>query len=160
MSTKLGEVQNYPVERVSWYDVQEYIRYLNDRTGKNYRLPTEAEWEYACRAGTTGDRYGNLADIAWYDSSSGDTTHPVGQKQANAWGLYDMLGNVCEWCQDWFDTYTGDFIRNPVGPTNGSSRVFRGGSWLYGRGVRAPLRAGLDPSKKSLDLGFRLARDK
>ncbi|MCJ7681374.1 MAG: formylglycine-generating enzyme family protein [Candidatus Aminicenantes bacterium] len=119
---------NYPVEKVSWDDTQEFISRLNSRTGQRFRLPTEAEWEYACRAGMTRDRYGNLYDIAWYDGNSGNKIHPIGQKKANALGLYDMLGNVFEWCQNWYGSYSSGDVRNPSGPSSGSFRVLRGGS--------------------------------
>ena len=113
-----------PVERVSWEDVQEFIGKLNGRSGgRPYRLPTEAEWEYAARAGTTEDRYGDLGAIAWHNSNSRDTTHPVGEKAANAWGLHDMLGNVLEWVQDWFGSYPGGSVTDPTGPGSGSYRV-------------------------------------
>jgi len=124
---------DYPVEQVSWNDVQAFLKKLNAMDpGKNYRLPTEAEWEYACRAGTTGERYGNLSDIAWYGGNSGNQTHPVGKKQPNAWGLYDMLGNVWEWCADWHDEgyYASSPSTDPRGPSSGSGRVVRGGSWF------------------------------
>jgi formylglycine-generating enzyme required for sulfatase activity len=122
---------NLPVENVSWNDAQEFIRKLNQADSKyQYRLPTEAEWEYACRAGTTGDYAGNLDDMAWYSNNSGSKTHAVGQKQANKWGLYDMHGNVWEWCQDWYDSnyYRQSPGADPTGPTAGSIRVYRGGS--------------------------------
>jgi formylglycine-generating enzyme required for sulfatase activity len=123
-----------PVEVVGWNDVQGFIRRLNGMRGRfTYKLPSEAEWEYACRAGTTGDYAGNLDAMAWYGKNSGNKTHPVGQKQPNALGLYDMQGNVWEWCQDWYhDGYSG-------APTDGSAwmgggdpgnRVIRGGAML------------------------------
>ncbi len=121
-----------PVETVSWEDAQQFISQLNSQDKRyQYRLPTEAEWEYACRAGTTGDYAGNLYEMAWYENNSGNQTHPVGQKKPNAWGLYDMHGNVWEWCADWYDS---DYYRNspttdPQGPSTGSSRVHRGGVW-------------------------------
>ena len=118
------------MEKVSWDDVQEFIRRLNATVGEErYRLPTEAEWEYAARAGTSGDRYGNLGAIAWYEDNSGDRTHPVGRKAPNAWGLYDMLGNVWEWVEDWYGDYPGGAVTDPAGPVSGSKRVSRGGSW-------------------------------
>ena len=149
-----------PVEMVSWDDVQEFIRRLNARSGgARYRLPTEAEWEYAARAGTTGDRYGNLGAIAWYEDNSGDHTHPVGQKAPNAWGLHDMLGNVWEWVGDWYGDYPGGEVTDPRGPASGSQRVNRGGGW-YGiaRYCRASDRDLNSPGHRGLRLGFRLLR--
>jgi formylglycine-generating enzyme required for sulfatase activity len=149
----------YPVERVSWDDCQAFITKLNQMVGSNYfRLPTEAEWEYACRAGTTGDYYGNVDSIAWYDGNSGSTTHPVAQKQANAFGLYDMSGNVWEKCQDWFGDYSGGYQTDPTGPVSGSFRVGRGGSWeFWARGVRSAIRGISVPGNRSNQTGFRLA---
>ena len=131
----------HPVENVSWEDVQQFIGKLNREEGHTrYRLPTEAEWEYACRAGTTGDYgffdnffFGRLKRYAWNGGNSGGQTHPVGEKDPNAWGLYDMHGNVWEWVQDW---YEGNYYRNspatdPRGPSSGSIRVYRGGSWYF-----------------------------
>jgi formylglycine-generating enzyme required for sulfatase activity len=120
---------NNPVEQVSWHDA---VAFCNKVGG---RLPTEAEWEYACRAGTTtkyhsGDTDSDLARVAWYDGNSGNTTHAVGGKQANAWGLHDMHGNVWEWCADWYGDYPKGDVTDPVGPSSGSRRVLRGGSWL------------------------------
>jgi len=126
-----------PVEMVSWDDIQGFLQRLNARNdGFRYRLPTEAEWEYAARAGTT-DRYAGataMGDIAWYGDNSGGTTHPVGQKRPNAWGLYDMLGNVWEWCQDWWADNSSGAVDNPSGPSSGQYRVVRGGAWNYGAG--------------------------
>ena len=143
---------NRPVERVSWNDAQEFIRKLNAKEETNkYRLPTEAEWEHAARAGSSGDWcFGNdeslLEEYAWYDKNSGSQTHPVGQKQPNAWGLYDMHGNVWEWCQDLIA---------------GRCRVLRGGSWCGGaRHSRSAVRSGSDPDGPSNDVGFRLTRTK
>lgn len=151
----------YPIEEASWDDAHKFIGRLNSRSGQRFRLPTEAEWEYACRAGTTGDRYGDLEDIAWYAGNSGGKTHPVGQKRPNAWGLYDMLGNVWEWCSDRHETYASGFGRNPFAPSSGSFRVGRGGSWYdYARNVRSADRNGGRPSGRNSCLGFRLVRDK
>ena len=151
---------NCPVENVSWDDAQAFIRNLNGRAGGNrYRLPTEAEWEYTARAGTTGDRYGNIEAIAWYDSNSGDRTHPVGRKAPNAWGLHDMLGNVWEWTQDWLANYPGGSVTDPRGPGSGSDRVYRGGCWKSNaRYSRASIRGRYPPGGRFWDLGFRLLR--
>ena len=149
-----------PVEQVSWDDVQEFIRRLNAAVGvERYRLPTEAEWEYAARAGTSGDRYGDLDAIAWNRDNSGFRTHPVGQKAPNAWGLYDMLGNVWEWTQDWYGHYPGGFVTDPRGPASGSGRVSRGGGWHLGAMYcRASFRYNGSPGDRLSYLGFRLLR--
>ena len=164
---------NCPVEQVSWEDAVAYANALSRREGlpecyagstfsglscKGYRLPTEAEWEYAARAGTTGATYGNLDSVAWYDENSGSATHPVGQKQPNAWGLYDMLGNVWEWTGDWYRTYPGT-VTDPLGAGAGSYRVIRGGSWIgLARGARAAHRLYDTPGGRGYYLGFRLSR--
>ena len=137
-----------PVETVSWEDATNYCARLTQREraarlippNSVYRLPTEAEWEYACRAWTStrfsyGDdpSYMSLAKYAWYLDNSGHTTHPVGQKLPNPWGLYDMHGGLWEWCQDWYGPYPGGSVIDPQGPATGSYRVFRGGSWGCGR---------------------------
>ena len=149
-----------PVEQVSWDDVQEFIGRLNALEGEaRYRLPTEAEWEYAARAGTSGDRYGGDLDaIAWYEENS-EGTHPVGQKVPNAWGLHDMLGNVWEWVQDWNGAYPGGSVTDPQGAMEGSYRLARGGSWIgYARDCRASNRNGGAPGYRGNSLGFRLLR--
>jgi eukaryotic-like serine/threonine-protein kinase len=149
-----------PVERVSWDDCQEFITRLNARKdGYAYRLPSEAEWEYACRAGTTGEYAGELDEMAWYGEDSGLKTHPVGEKNANAWGLHDMHGNVWEWCQDrYHENYNGvptDGRAWEQGSDNG--RVVRGGSW-YSRAdiCRAAVRGYYAPALRSNGYGFRL----
>jgi len=156
-----------PLEDVSWNDVQDFIDNLNQQTGKNYRLPTEAEWEYAARAGTTtkyycGDNRSCLRDIAWYRDNSDNQTHPVGQKAPNAWGLYDMSGNVWEWVQDWYDSdyYSSSPETDPQGPDSGAGRVFRGGGWLNYEGCRSSYRYGTRPSNGRNNLGFRLCLSK
>ncbi|MCL2155821.1 MAG: formylglycine-generating enzyme family protein [Leptospirales bacterium] len=189
-----GENQNRrPVENVSWYDAVEFCNKLSaeeglesvytitgripdtgypitsaavtaDRTKNGYRLPTEAEWEYACRAGTTtayntGDTIDD--DTGWYSGNSGNKTHEVGKKPDNAWGLYDMHGNVWEWCWDWYRDYDKPpaALTDPVGASSGSNRVDRGGCW-YSRAdyFRSAVRGGNRPSNQLGDLGFRLVR--
>ena len=164
--------ENCPVEQVSWYDVQEFIRKLNEREKtKKYRLPTEAEWEYACRAGTNTAfsngtitketcGYNPYLDAAgWYYRNSEKGTHGVAQKQANPWGLYDMHGNVWEWCQDWQRKYSFYPVVDPVGPPTGLARIRRGGGWShYPLFCRSAYRSWLDPDKKTPHVGFRLAR--
>ena len=149
-----------PVRWVSWNDAQEFIRSLNGRSGGNrYRLPTEAEWEYAARAGTTEDRYGNLDAISWYEGNSEVSMHPVGQKAPNAWGLYDMLGNAGEWVEGWYGGYTGGTVTDPWGPGVASDRVFRGGGgYSSARFCRSSLRISAPPDTYNITLGFRLLR--
>ena len=120
-----------PVESVSWDDVRNFIQTLNQRPGTHrYKLPTEAEWEYAARAGTTGPFAGSSMDsMAWHRDNSGNKTHPVGMKTPNGWGLYDMHGNVSEWVQDWYGDYPSGSVTDPAGPSSGYYRVDRGGGW-------------------------------
>jgi formylglycine-generating enzyme required for sulfatase activity/serine/threonine protein kinase len=157
-----------PVESVSWEDAATFCNRLSSlpaerRAGRVYRLPTEAEWEYACRAGTTtaysfGDDKSLLGDFAWYPGNSGRQTHPVGQKRPNAWGLYDMHGNVWEWCSDLYGDYAAGAVRDPAGPATGSLRVLRGGSWSYSAGrCRSAFRGRGNPSNRDSRVGFRLA---
>ena len=155
-----------PVEQVNWEEAVEYCRKLTAKQraegllpdGWEWRLPTEAEWEYAARAGTTGARYGELDTIAWYDGNSGKQTHPVSQKAANAWGLYDMMGNVWEWCADWSGGYPTGSVTDPTGPSSGSGRVNRGGSWYDDAGrTRSAFRFRNAPGNRSNNLGFRPA---
>ena len=153
-----------PVEQVSWDDCQKFIRKLNQLTGKQFRLPTEAEWEYAARGGDRSRAYkyagsNHIGSVAWSYNNSGDT-HPVGQKQANELGLYDMSGNVWEWCQDWYgENYYGSSpSQNPKGPSTGSVRVLRGGSCWCGAGYcRVSSRVNFAQGIRSSDLGLRLA---
>ncbi|MBF0155331.1 MAG: formylglycine-generating enzyme family protein [Magnetococcales bacterium] len=154
-----------PVENVNWYDVQQFIYILNKKEGaKVYRLPTEAEWEYAARAGTTtqfywGKNESEVEQNAWYGTNSGNQTHPVGQRQPNAWGLYDMAGNVWEWVQDCYDSkyYVGSHESDPSGPIGGSNRVARGGGWDSNlAAMRVANRNNGTPRSQRNDLGFRL----
>jgi len=155
-----AQVSNRPVENVSWDTIQGYL----GATGM--RLPTEAEWEYACRAGTQTPFYNGSTDestvgaLAWYGSNSGGQTHPFGGKAANAFGLYDMLGNVWEWVNDWYGDYSADAQTNPTGPASGSTRVVRGGGWINGpNGVRSSGRPyGVSPCCSISFIGFRVAR--
>lgn len=149
-----------PVEQVSWDETQEFIRLLNGMQSQySYSLPTEAEWEYAARAGTTGDYAGDLDSMAWYHKNSGNKTHPVGQKQPNAWNLYDMHGNVWEWVQDWLGAYPNGEVTDPQGPGLGSYRGLRGGGWLYNAArCRSASRGGNSPGSRGPYLGFRLVR--
>jgi formylglycine-generating enzyme required for sulfatase activity len=166
-----------PVETVSWFHAIEFCNRLSDKTGlkpaysidgemvtpdwdaKGFRLPTEAEWEYACRAGTTGERYGEIDQIAWYKDNSNGSTQGVGKKEPNTWGLYDMLGNVWEWCWDWFEPYpTGD-KKNWHGTEEGSDRVLRGGCWVdVAHRCRAAYRFVNHPAGRDSYVGFRLLR--
>jgi len=155
-----------PVENVSWEECQGFIKRLNLMEGTgSYRLPTEAEWEYACRAGSTtcfcfGISESGLNAYAWYDKNSKGRTHPVGRKKPSAWGLYDMHGNVWEWCQDWYGDYPSGSVTNPIGPSSGSNRVVRGGSWLNpASGCRAANRAVNSPERGCNYIGFRLLRE-
>ena len=151
-----------PVERVSWNDCQDFISKLNAMTGKRFRLPTEAEWEYAARGGKKSRGYqysGNnsLGDIAWYSGNSSSRTHAVGTKQPNELGIYDMAGNVWEWCQDWKGSYSSSPLVNPIGAVSGSLRVYRGGSWSSSaRGCRTSCRNCFTPNGRDNNLGLRL----
>ena len=157
------EGDNLPVERVSWNDCQTFLRKLNAMTGKNFRLPTEAEWEFSARGGnwSRGYQYSGsnvLSDVAWYYDNSGSKTHNVGTKAPNELGIYDMSGNVWEWCQDWKGSYIGSAQTNPKGPSSGSYRVDRGGSWFnFAWSCRVACRYCHTPDYRYFDLGFRLA---
>ena len=152
-----------PVEQVSWNDCQTFIQKLNQLTGRKFRLPTEAEWEFAARGGNSSRGYkysgsNTLGDVAWYDVNSGKTTHDVKTKAPNELGIYDMSGNVCEWCQDWYGDYSSSAQTNPKGPTSGSRRVLRGGSWNGNAwGCRTAFRLNSTTSLMDRCLGFRLA---
>ena len=156
--------EDYPVEGLSWNNCQEFLEKLNARYSQSnlrWALPTEAQWEYACRAGTIGayGGTGRLDDMGWYNGNSGSGVHPVKQKQPNAWGLYDMHGNVKEWCQDWLGTYPVGDVTNPVGSTSGDFRVYRGGSLGSSKYCRSAERDGYYPNDRSSNAykGFRVA---
>jgi formylglycine-generating enzyme required for sulfatase activity len=152
-----------PVEMVSWNDTQEFCKNASEKTGQTVRLPTEAEWEDACRAGrkttyNTGDTDADLALAAWYDKNSGSATHPVGRKTPNAWGLYDMHGNVWEWCMDRFGDYKAEAVTDPPGPAQGADRTTRGGSWFNAAAMcRSVHRFKYSPVGRSSRIGFRVA---
>lgn len=155
-----------PVEQVSWHEGMAFCAKLTERertagrlpAGFAYTLPTEAQWEYACRAGTTGDYAGDLDALGWYDKNSLAETHLVGKKQPNAWGFFDMHGNVWEWCLDWDANYLGDSSSDPQGEPVGLYRISRGGSWSTSAiHCRSALRRGSEPNYRRVNLGFRLA---
>ncbi len=179
--SQFKESDDLPVENVFWLDAIKFCNKLSEREsrkpfyriaghevsiagGDGYRLPTEAEWEYACRAGSAtvfpfGDDAGELGAYAWYDNNSGQKTHPVGRKRANAWGFHDMVGNVLEWCADWFDEkyYASSPVSDPPGATKGLDRVIRGGGWYYGPHASRPADRWSMPEKRFSSLGFRVA---
>lgn len=147
-----------PVENVSWEDAQRFVARLNARNdGFVYSLPTEAQWEYAARGGTTGKWAGDVKEMAWYSDNSGGRTQAVGTKRANAFGLYDMHGNVWEWCVDWYGEYPKTSETDPRGPAKGKYRILRGGSWKDGPSdARSAYRGALSPDTKYKDIGFRV----
>lgn len=169
-----------PVTEVSWKQAVRFCNLLSHATGLQpcysmgedpdghdvvcdweaggYRIPSEAEWEYACRAGTCGVRYGELDEIAWYRGNSGGEVHDVATKAPNAWGLYDMIGNVWEWCSDWLGEYPKSAVKDPTGPANGDHRVLRGGSWhFFPSNCRSAFRNRLRPANRNYVTGFRVA---
>lgn len=161
--------ENHPVEKVSWDDTQTFVKRLKEKTGKSYRLPTEAEWEFAARGGTQTENYlyagsDKLKEVGWYVENAGNGTRPVGMLLPNELGLHDMSGNVLEWCEDW---YSGNYyqacldrglIENPSGPIEGSNRVLRGGRWSYGaRSCRVSFRYSDGSDWRINGVGFRLA---
>lgn len=159
---------NNPVESISWDDCQEFIRKLNAMGIGTFRLPTEAEWEYACRAGSTTKFYWGedpgytlIGQYAWYVDNSKNKTQAVGLKKPNAWGLFDMLGNIREWCNDWYaEPYSTVAQIDPTGPSTGTYRVLRGGSWnAYPQNCRVADRGGAEPTALGISDGFRLVRN-
>ncbi len=151
-----------PVEQVGWNDVQEFLKKLNAQNdGFEYRLPTEAEWEFAARASASESMTDRLHEVAWYDANAAHQPHRVGQKQPNAWGLHDMLGNVSEWVQDFFDLtyYSTGPSADPTGPATGTNRVIRGGSWAGpAQQARVSFRVQMPPSGGTGTIGFRCVR--
>jgi formylglycine-generating enzyme required for sulfatase activity len=155
-----------PVESLTWAEAVAFCKILTEREraagrlpeSMAFALPTEAQWEYACRAGTTGPTAGDLDLMAWYDQNSGKTTHPVGQKQPNAWGLYDMNGNVWQWCSDWYGLYPGNAATDPTGPETGVGHIGRGGGWCDGTELcRSATRFYISPELRLNFLGVRVA---
>ena len=162
-SNTYGVGPDYPMYYVSWDEAMEFCRLLSNKTGRTYTLPTEAQWEYAARGGNKneGAKYAgsNMLDaVAWYTDNSGSSTHIVGSKRANALGIYDMTGNVWEWCKDWYaSSYVSYDTNNPVGPSSGSSRVYRGGGWGNSASYcRVAYRRKSSPGGRGIDLGFRV----
>lgn len=162
-SSTYGVGPDYPMYYVSWDEAMEFCRLLSNKTGRTYTLPTEAQWEYAARGGNKneGAKYAgsNMIDaVAWYTDNSGSSTHIVGSKRANALGIYDMSGNVWEWCKDWYaSSYVSYDTNNPVGPSSGSSRVYRGGSWHSNASYcRVAFRYSNSPGNRYSNLGFRV----
>lgn len=162
-NSNYGQGDNYPAYGISYKDCQEFVQKLNEKTGKNFRMPTEAEWEYAARGGNRSNGYpyagsNNIDEVAWYMNNSDRQIHPVARKQPNELGLYDMTGNVHEWCYDWYGAYSSSAQTDPTGPYSGTQRVFRGGSLrcLVVR-CRTALRFYGTPANRDFDKGFRLA---
>ena len=162
------ESSMHPVEQVSWEDAIEFCKKLSDlpdekKADRVYRLPTEAEWEYACRAGSKtaysfGESAKSLSEYAWSGENANSKTHSVREKKPNAWGLYDMHGNVSEWCSDWYGEYNEAAVSDPTGPKVGSLRVFRGGGWRFEVAVcRSAVRSGMSPSGYANFNGLRVA---
>lgn len=155
--------ENLPVEHVSWEDASEFCQKVSEVTGKNYVLPTEAQWEYAARGGNKSQYYtyagsNDVKEVAWYGNNSVDRTHPVGTKKANELGIYDMSGNVYEWCSDWYGIYDENDTNNPQGAVSGISRVHRGGDYCSGYNYcRVSNRSHDDPTVRSSGVGFRVA---
>ncbi len=161
-----SQTDDHPVSGINWTEAKAFCDWLSKKEHKEYRLPTEAEWEYACRAGSAGkycfgDDGAALGEYAWHSGNSGSQTRPVGQKKPNPWGLHDVHGNAWEWCADWYgsDYYASSPTDDPQGPSSGADRVLRGGSWSYDpRSARSAMRGRLAPDDRDLNFGFRVAR--
>lgn len=160
---EFGRGDDYPAYRISWTDALKFIKRLNELTGSTFRLPTEAEWEYAARGGnkSSGYRYSgsnNIDEVSWYDGNSAEMTHPVKLKKPNELGIYDMSGNVWEWCLDWYETYSSEYQKDPKGPSKGTYHIDRGGAWnRNNKYSRVTARCYDDPGLRNKNLGFRLA---
>lgn len=160
----INKAEENPVENVSWDDCMDFVKKLNKFSEEDFRLPTEAEWEYCCKAGTTslyffGDNKGDLCDYGWYKDNSGRKSQKVGTKKQNPWGFYDMLGNVWEWCQDWHSPYTSKAVTDPKGASSGNNKISRGGACNGSEIVcSCSTRNGTPPDNKSYAYGFRLVK--
>jgi formylglycine-generating enzyme required for sulfatase activity len=159
----ISQAGDHPVVNVSWDDAQAFCQWMSKRSGKAVRLPTEAQWEFACRAGTQtrfsfGDKAADLGDYSWYSANNGGTTHPVGQKRPNAWGLFDMHGNAWQWCSEYLGPYVISDKTDPAGPKAGKQRVLRGGSWISDgpANCRSAHRGGDTPATRNPYYGFRV----
>ncbi len=161
-SSTYGVGSDYPMYYVNWEEAQEFCKKLSQLTGKTYVLPTEAQWEYAARGGVKSRGYkysgsNTIGNVAWYSDNNSRSTHPVATKQPNELGLYDMSGNVWEWCSDWKDYYSSESQSNPTGPSTGVYRVLRGGSWINDAGnCRVSSRYDNYPSRRGINFGFRV----
>jgi sulfatase modifying factor 1 len=165
--SKFKNCPECPVEMVSWSDAQDFLSRLNKLTGKHYRLPSEAEWEYAARGGNKSKGYtfsgsNEIDSVGWCESNSGNKPHPVGQRNANELGLYDMSGNILQWCSDWYDPeyYKSSPVQNPQGPNLGKTKVLKGGAYnVYISYCRVTIRPNISPEKRYPNTGLRLVRD-
>jgi formylglycine-generating enzyme required for sulfatase activity len=161
-SSLYGVGDDYPVYYVNYDDAKEFCTKLSQLTGKTYSLPTEAQWEYAARGGNKSEGYkysgsSTIGSVSWYSGNAGSTAHPIKQKQPNELGLYDMSGNIYEWCSDWFGSYTSASQTNPTGVSSGTYRVMRGGSWQHAQtSSRVSDRGSYIPSTRGLDAGLRI----
>ncbi len=162
MGARSGAFQgdDLPVESISFADALEFCKKLSKLEGRTYRLPTEAEWEYACRAGAQTPWAGDVEEMAWFDDNADGRTHPVGVKKPNAWGLHDMHGNVAEWCADYYGAYPSATVIDPTGPATGKARVVRGGSFAnFPRGLRSSSRGNVPASYQLKTVGLRVVAE-